>query len=237
MTTSYLDAIKINNNGVSQLEAGRFVHARNEFKSALDTIKEAVVQAQKGFECNTNYSSKGNSVTFRWGNNPAKHPQHIPIESVLVSIDSSFVYKRALRISPTDTGPSESTLSEESAAIVYNLALAYHLMGLEGAASLLEKSLKFYQIAFAINVRKGDSSHSNKLTGGVNLINLAILNNSGQINHELLDYAASRQCFRLLSSRLHLLSNFGFQGVLEENDCKGFILNLMLSEPDIAAAA
>lgn len=228
LLNTYLDAININNSGVSHMEAGQFSQARNEFKIALDTIRVAVVKAQQ-FVTIFNKNSGSSSLC------PSRHLQYRLHDSNHDMCERVFVYKHAMRIETDVIDPLEITLSNESAVIVYNLALAYHMMCLEGGAEcLLGKSLQFYLIAYAINVRVVDSQL--KLSGA-SLLNMAILNNSGQINHELLDYAASRQCFQQLSSHLRSLSLFGLDNVLEQKDCQGFFLNLMLSEPKLAAAA
>lgn len=228
LLNTYIDAINTNNNGVSHMEAGQFSQARNAFKIALDTIRVAVVKAQQ-FVTIFNKNSCSSSLC------PSRQLQRRLRQSNHETSDLIFVYKHAMRIETNVIDPSEITLSNESAVIVYNLALAYHMMCIEGgAACLLEKSLQFYLIAYAINVRVIDSQL--KLSGA-NLLNMAILNNSGQINHELLDYVASRQCFRQLSSHLRTLSHFGLNDMLEQKDCQGFFLNLMLSEPELAAAA
>eukprot|EP00542_Grammatophora_oceanica_P017235 CAMPEP_0194047910 /NCGR_PEP_ID=MMETSP0009_2-20130614/26139_1 /TAXON_ID=210454 /ORGANISM="Grammatophora oceanica, Strain CCMP 410" /LENGTH=223 /DNA_ID=CAMNT_0038693667 /DNA_START=125 /DNA_END=796 /DNA_ORIENTATION=+ len=222
----YNKAISLNNKGVSQIEKGTFDDARKSFRSALDAMRSAVIQSQEEIKDKTDNTSAGDAaVVFQWSSNA-------PLSDGSTSpIGSSFVYRRALHIIQAQVGDRATGFPEESAAIVFNLALSSHLIGLQtNNSSMLEKALQFYEIANNIRQRKNEE---HKLLGE-QLLDAAILNNQGQIYHEFIEYGSAQRCFDQLSSRLVTLSRGGF---LEQKDSEGFILNLMIQAPSLAAAA
>lgn len=213
----YSEAIKLNNHGVALLSKGHFEDARHSFRDALDVIKSLLLASKDNFDYQ---QQDGLSVGFQWSINAPHYFADI----------NSFVFGRALII-VSSSGYSNHGYPEESTAIIYNIALGHHLLALErNCSSLMSKALKFYDIAKEIRKRKKEST---KLEGE-KLVDAAILNNVGQICIESFDYDNARRCFDQLSDRLLSLNRSGF---LEANDCEGFMLNLLLEEPSLAAAA
>lgn len=74
-------------------------------------------------------------------------------------------------------------------------------------------------------------------TKSTGIVDLAILNNVGQAQHEFCNYSTARECFKLLTRGLRRLNNRGMLSLLDGCDCDGFVLNAMLEEPVLAAAA
>jgi hypothetical protein len=219
-SSMYAIAIQYNNEGVVRLESGDYRAARTLFKGALDTMTEAIssVADKEGFV--EEYST----LCFQWSCNPRKRTLHEAKQA-----GSSFIYSRALYI-PAAKNPEEVDYSEESAAIVYNLALSFHLIGTESNSEALDKAIQFYEIASAIRSRKSLTK--------LEVIDLALLNNMGQICVETFNYNAARVYFNDLSDRLASLNHCGFlTECLEQHDCDGFVLNVMIEEPSLAAAA
>lgn len=213
----YSEAIKLNNQGVALLSKGHFEDARHYFRDALDVIKSLLLASKDTFDYQ---QQDGLSVGFQWSSNAPHYFTDI----------NSFVFGRALIIVPS-SGCSKHGYPEESTAIIYNIALGHHLLALErNCSNLMSKALKFYDIAKEIRRRKKESM---KLEGE-KLVDAAILNNIGQICIESFDYDNARRCFDQLSDRLLSLNRSGF---LDANDCEGFMLNLLLEEPNLAAAA
>ncbi len=216
---SYTTALQFNNDGVVRLEEGNFHEARHCFKRALDTMTAAITQ------CGEDQHNEGEESTpaFHWSLNP-RHALHEASHC-----GNSFVYSRALYITASKRIQT-SEYTDESAAIVYNLALSFHLIGSENSSDSMEKAMQFYEIASAIRARKSGTK--------LEILDLAILNNTGQICVEWFNYDAARQCFSQLSDRLVLLNHCGLiDHFLEQRDCDGFVLNVMLDEPSLAAAA
>lgn len=174
------------------------------FHSSLDTINVAM---EVDHEDDIDDSFENNSVTFEWSSEP-KHPRHEDSKDI-------FVYHRALTIRPTllmPMKPSGEGFVEESAAILYNLALAYHLYGLEERKpQFLHAALTLYELAFCLT--KTRMHH---------LFDLAVLNNLGQIYHKILDFDKFLQCFVHLSEELQCVSR-----PMDACNYMGVLLNLL----------
>eukprot|EP00543_Licmophora_paradoxa_P008713 CAMPEP_0202451198 /NCGR_PEP_ID=MMETSP1360-20130828/9680_1 /ASSEMBLY_ACC=CAM_ASM_000848 /TAXON_ID=515479 /ORGANISM="Licmophora paradoxa, Strain CCMP2313" /LENGTH=183 /DNA_ID=CAMNT_0049069705 /DNA_START=88 /DNA_END=636 /DNA_ORIENTATION=+ len=152
----------------------------------------------------------------------------------------TFVYRRALLMVPGEEHDlavesqqhsiDDSDFSAESSAILYNMALTHHLMGLAtNRSDVLERALKFYEISNNIRQNKDDKD--------LDILDLAIANNVGQAQHEFCNYGTARECFDLLTRRLQLFNTYGMICLLAQCDCEGFVLNAMLEQPTMAAAA
>ena len=148
---------------------------------------------------------------------------------------SSFFYRRALFISPTEFAVRanwvEHDCVEESASMVYNLALSYHLGGvIKNVSEMMNKAKTLYHIAAAIRetTMKPDE---------LDVFRMVILNNLGQIYHEETDYGSSKSCFCQLAKQLAALQSHDLLHWVSKEDCDGFVLNAMLEAPELAAAA
>lgn len=218
-------AILTNNQGVRQLESGNFDCAREMFRDALESLKLAISRNTQTVAAGEDTSS---SNGFQWSKNAPLHAElGLPAPA-----GSSFIFRRALIIVAVSEALPNGDLTEESTAIIYNLALSCLTSGfVSNSSKLIGTSQKFFDIVLAIRQRKNES---NKLTGEV-LLDTAICNNLGWIHGEFCNYQAAGEYFQQVSSRIVTLSQFG---QLNEQDCQGFIMNLMLeSFPQLAAAA
>jgi len=218
--SNYQNAVELNNEGVSCLEDGSFNVAHAYFKRALDTMTD-VITLHGEVVC---VDEEESTVKFLWSDNPRCALHETPHQFGL-----SFLYSRALYISaPKQREKPEG--NDESAAIVYNLGLSFHLIGNEDGSKSLATAMKFYEIASAIRSRKAATK--------IGILDLAILNNVGQICMEGFNFGAARQFFDQLSVGLILLNHSGrLSSFLEQNDCDGFLLNVLLEEPSLAPAA
>jgi len=216
--TTYSSAIAYNNQGALHLQHGRFLNAAKSFHSALDTIKAAMDEP-----ANDNDDATTSTVSFEWSEDPNPHLKLPQEES-----EESFVYRRALVIHSSQTAPpqSEDGFVEESTAILYNLALAYHLYGLQSRSRYLHTALRFYELAFGLR-------HSQSTVVNIHvLFDLALLNNLGQIHHEIFNFDKSLQCFVHLSEELQ-----SQQELMDRQDYMGFLQNLTLQAPSAAPSA
>jgi len=213
----YSTAINLNNDGVAFFSRGDFEEASHSFKGALEAMKSLII-LDVGFNADQ-YAQYETNVEFQWSGNPPSH----------FSDEASFVYRRALIIVPSSGYPSHGC-QEESRAIIFNTALSYHLLALQRNCSrIMARSLSLYQIADDFGKRKDEP----KLEGE-KLVEAVILNNVGQLCIECYNYDIARRCFNELSKRIISLNQSGY---LEKCDCEGFLLNLLLEEPTLAAAA
>ena len=115
----------------------------------------------------------------------------------------------------------------ESSVIMFNLALVHHWRGMHfGVTSLLPKALKLYEMSYSL-IQNGATFETHHLV-------LALLNNMGQIHHELTQYAQAEHCFKNLKD---LLAS-GATQVLDGPEVQGFLMNIMFLEaPSMAPAA
>lgn len=246
MNTMIHRVIDLNNRGVQFLEAGDHELARISFKEALerttyllnlkqeaedrlgrDAFLEQFSIAQDPYCCDENGNcSIQSSPEMRNINQP--RIQRVPISTTLTSRDTgSFIYSHALMLSRACcTSPaSDEYCHRESAVIMFNLALVHHWRGMHfGVTSLLPKALKLYEMSYSLIQNGATFSHH---------LVLALLNNMGQIHHELTQYEAAEHCFKNLKDLLG-----GSQIYADGDDVQGFLMNIMFLEaPGMAPAA
>jgi tetratricopeptide (TPR) repeat protein len=207
--STYATVIILNNQGAQYLQNGCFRKAAKSFHLALDTIKAAM---EIDHTDDNDDSIENNAVTFEW----SSEPRYLQNEDT----EETFVYRRSLIIHPTHQ-PFRGRLRQESTAILYNLGLAYHLYGLEHNSNFLQTAVTFYEFALEMTETR---MHD--------LFVLAVLNNLGQIHHEICDFEKSMQCFAHVFNELQCVSR-----PMDACDFKGFLLNLTLEAPSTAPSA
>mmetsp|Transcript_1606 Transcript_1606/g.2124 ORF Transcript_1606/g.2124 Transcript_1606/m.2124 type:complete len:174 (+) Transcript_1606:3-524(+) len=148
----------------------------------------------------------------------------------------------------------QGTFTIESAAVVYNIALAYHILGTRTNQSHhLEKAMQFYKIAASIRQQPSSSycvarrrtngnnngSSCSCCTINIGMIDIAILNNMGQLHHtEFVNYPQAQKCFQQMGKGLSYFNSRGLLDcIISKTDQDGFILNVMYQTPNLAAAA
>ena len=220
MSNTYSEAVTLNNQGVAMIEAGNYSNARATFKKALHLIKVNTAGNGKKQLCGES------SVAFRWSST-----SRLPAERQDESLSgSSFVYRRALLIIPSDFSGGNSCYTE-TAAMLYNLSLSFHIEGhLKNNSTLLDKAMQVYKIALAIHKRR---KVCRKLKDD-RLLDVAINNNMAMIHQDFMEFERARVCFVSVSRALRSLGNSGF---LEQTEYQGLVLNLMMGRHEITLAA
>jgi hypothetical protein len=187
----------------------------------------AIVEAQKETMDQPQILDNGErNSEFQWSVMP-RVPLHISTDA--------FFFQRGILIhrdeDDDEAGPSAYELSEESSMIVYNLGLSFHLIAMSvNKATLLNEAMSFYQIAEAIRARRPQSWLPE-------LIDLAIYNNMGHIEYELVNYERARAYFQMLKTSLIAFSQNGLVEYISDQDSQGFVLNASMQEVTLAAAA
>jgi hypothetical protein len=126
----------------------------------------------------------------------SSNTQHPDERRGLAASGDSFVYRRALLIIPSDFLGSHNCYPE-TAAMLYNLSLSFHVEGhLSNNSTLLDKALKAYKIALALRRRP---KVCRKLQCD-NLLEIAISNNMAMIHQEFMEFERARACFVSVSS-------------------------------------
>lgn len=233
----YESAVHSNNNGVLLFEQGNFVRARSFFKKAIALMAKAVIEHSR--DSNIDDPKKQRSFDAKedrkehqfveWSKN-AK----VPMGS---SQQQSFAFRRAIRIVQTSmpsTRPSENLFADETAALVYNMGLSFHLEWItRNISKRMRRALKCYDSCQRLRRRQGG------LGEDLSILDLAVSNNMGQIYHELVDFKTARQFFDQLSTcliRLHKEQRRE-TACLTSQDFGGFMLNVTMESPMLGAAA
>ena len=226
---NYYQSISFNNEGCGYLEYGDLASARDCFRQALQFMTVAIVEAQSensGVELQLFDTGERHSF-IQWSALP-HIPLHIP--------GDSFLYQRAVLINNVNKGlrvvePTVFELSEESSMIVYNIGLSIHLMAMSSnQAKLLHEAIGFYKIAEGIRSRRVQPRMPE-------LLDLAIYNNMGHIEHEMVNYDQARMYFQVLREALIIFCREGLVTFIAEQDSNGFVLNASMQDVTLAAAA
>ncbi|KAI2497980.1 hypothetical protein MHU86_11368 [Fragilaria crotonensis] len=225
---NYYQSIALNNEGCGYLEYGELATARDCFRKALQFMTVAIVEAQSENGVEQHVFDTGERHSFiQWSALP-HIPLHLP--------GDSFLYQRAVLINNDferirEVEPSVFELSEESSMIVYNIGLSYHLLAISrNQTRLLDEAMGFYKIAEGIRSRRPQPRMPE-------LLDLAIYNNMGNVEHEMVNYEQARTYFRVLREALIIFCREGFVTFIAEQDSNGFVLNASMQDVTLAAAA
>jgi len=226
-------AIAQNNEGVALLESGReYPEAISHFSNALSLFKVSLTGLRP-----KNYLSAEAGQVFKTS------IDECILGTFRTSINSKdgsqFLFRHGIQI-PTDMGLAfynERQRTTVSCMIIFNLALAHHLLSMaEGHQSKddsssinLGKATKLYELAFKLH--RDDLQDNNNV-----LFVLAVVNNLGCIYRQLQDKGAASECFRHVLSILMFLVDCGQVGLFPLD---GFFLNTfyLIFEPSAAPAA
>lgn len=238
-STQRMYAVQVNNQGVRYLESYMFEEAIECFRHSLAEYTSAI-QAVLGVESTKIPSSNERLQTeFLWANNPfqsklGNQERGRPV----LSLDEgeTFIYRRGLLMIPNlategiSEDVSRATYATEATAVVYNMGLCYHLLSVVRLNSkFLEKAMKFYGIA--ANMREQSARE-------IDMIDIGVLNNMGEIHMQLSNFSTARACFdRLVEGLLHFGSLNHLDCIVSQSDQDGFILNATMKSPTTAAAA
>ena len=207
-------AINHNNLGVSFLQKGRREEAMLELKKAAQlmykTTQELKEKALTGSQqCHLS----------------DQHEAHL----CSVVTTNSFIRSTPLLMSYSEGQASSCTV--ESAIVLMNMALCYHLDSTEAKSmpDAMQNALTLYQMAYGLGVQaRGDER-------AFNLI-LTSLNNMGQLHHEMGDFEKSRLYLEDLSTYITFVNQRGSGHLIE--DRHEFMLNAMvLRNPNSCAGA
>eukprot|EP00549_Striatella_unipunctata_P009765 CAMPEP_0118684682 /NCGR_PEP_ID=MMETSP0800-20121206/6791_1 /TAXON_ID=210618 ORGANISM="Striatella unipunctata, Strain CCMP2910" /NCGR_SAMPLE_ID=MMETSP0800 /ASSEMBLY_ACC=CAM_ASM_000638 /LENGTH=247 /DNA_ID=CAMNT_0006581439 /DNA_START=26 /DNA_END=769 /DNA_ORIENTATION=+ len=241
---SYHVAIELNNCGVLMMQLDCIEDAAKVFSQAIEAMMEAINLSQshgiyprivelgpltrdkriaeaimKLDECySAKVASSGSSSQFQASPRPS---------------DTTFMYRSPVRLAPPKVleNPAEST--DKSFIILYNLAIAHHLIGLKkSSTNTLEKALNLYGMAQDLLISgQGSFPAASPLIARVVM---AILNNMGHIHYELGRYEEATTFVNELSRTMFSLG----ADYMEEGELDDFLLTVMfMSEPPVAAAA
>ena len=205
-----------NNEGIRLLEQGLHEQALAEFKKAAqimyiisEKMKDAKPQLIGIFESNTACTPSGNPILT----------------------DNLFIRSTPIIMSPPEGESDVFHFTIESAAVLLNMALVYHINSQRPNCmkDALQVAITLYDMAYGISLRVYEDARSNDII-------LTALNNLGQIYNEIGEYPKSQMYFDDLAAYVTFLGPSA-EGP-SENGRRECILNAMvLRNPNTSAAA
>jgi hypothetical protein len=117
-------------------------------------------------------------------------------------------------------------------AVVFNLALAHHLIGIERGSDSrsLGKAIKLYEYAFFL-------ARSHGVDNGCVLFHMSIMNNLSQLSRALGHEEQAGKCFQQLLSMLMYLLDCSDGGASQYADFLANVSYLIVPNCSVAAAA
>ena len=230
-------AIEFNNIGVSLVENGRLAEGVEVFRAAAELLYFSTQSTKKQSLMSESTASDEDEKVLA----VKAKLQHIVEEtasekSTIVTHHQEnhdcFLYRTAIPLPPPTYGQPTTTCAAESATVLFNMALAYHL----GSASLsptcpaLHNACKLCDMACSV---------ASKVSNGptLQLVVCGALNNMGHLHHQLGHYEASREYLDDLSDYIVSVGTDACDKA-SKIEKRQFLLNaLLLHRPRGAPAA
>jgi tetratricopeptide (TPR) repeat protein len=230
------DIIAVNKNAVNLMRQGSFLKAIPFFLSALRELRRiAGVQKQS---MNIEHIIDGSSVSRTFIRKVRSIPLGDTLSYIKPSIyqdqDAFSIFDRAFLI---DTSALASIYTSEGQTytthvILYNMGLAYQLLGMQDFPSNrqrnLKRAMKVYRMAAAILEKAGDEASE--------LVALAVSNNMGHIYSRFCDTQESRRCLDSLEAGLHAIQQDSKVEILGD-EFRAFQMNVLIMQGQRAVAA
>jgi tetratricopeptide (TPR) repeat protein len=229
-TIQAMDIIAVNNNAVNLMQQGCFQEAIPFFLSALREFHRiAGVQKQ-----NMNMEPIDDDSTV---SRPfVREVRSVPLgdslsylkPSIYQDQDAFSIFDRAFLIDSSDLASIYSSEGQTftTPVLLYNMGLAYQLLGMEDLRSQhsnLKKAMKAYRMAAAI---------------ANDLVSLAVSNNKGHIYSQFCDTQESQRCLDSLQAGLQAIQQDSKVEILED-EFSAFQMNVLImhGQKKVAASA
>lgn len=213
-------AIEHNNNAITLLQKGLYEQSLSEFKKAAQMMYSLTQKLKHtAIDGLANNSEQHGATTTQCA-------------TTQLDIVSDCMFIRTRPIAMTYTDEPKSSCTVESATILMNMALCYHLDSMRPNCmpDAQQNAITLYEMAYSLGLQINEDRRSHDLI-------LTSLNNLGQIYNELGDYSRSRNYFEDLTTYVLFLGPAN-QGESATNDRHEFMLNAMvLRNPNTSAAA
>jgi tetratricopeptide (TPR) repeat protein len=225
-----MDIIAVNNNAVNLMQQGCFQEAIPFFLSALREFHRiAGVQKQ-----NMNMEPIDDDSTV---SRPfVREVRSVPLgdslsylkPSIYQDQDAFSIFDRAFLIDSSDLASIYSSEGQTftTPVLLYNMGLAYQLLGMEDLRSQhsnLKKAMKAYRMAAAI---------------ANDLVSLAVSNNKGHIYSQFCDTQESQRCLDSLQAGLQAIQRDAKAEILKD-EFNAFQMNVLImhGQEKVAASA
>jgi tetratricopeptide (TPR) repeat protein len=234
-----MDIIAVNNNAVSLMRQGSFQNAIPFFLSALRELHRTTGVQQQNMKMHPidDDDSSNSSVSSTFVQAVRSIPLGDALSYLKPSIyqdqDAFSIFDRAFLIDSSCDLPSSTIYSSEeqdqhyaAPVLLYNMGLAYQLLGMEDLRSQhsnLKKAMKAYRMAAAI--ARND------------LVSLAVSNNMGHIYSQFCDTQESQRCLDSLRDGLSTIQDSEVE--ILEDEFSAFQMNVLImhGQKMVASAA
>mmetsp|Transcript_21395 Transcript_21395/g.35402 ORF Transcript_21395/g.35402 Transcript_21395/m.35402 type:complete len:224 (-) Transcript_21395:80-751(-) len=217
-------AVTRNNRGIAFLEKGVHEEALLEFKAAAQLMYSFTQELKKKHlndsaesDCGSQEDQPRESFT-----------ECIPSERTIYT-ENSFICSTPIIMLNSDEPSTACTI--ESASILLNMALCYHLnsMRTNPMQGVLQNAINLYEMAYGLAIQVHEDVRSQKII-------MTALNNLGQLNYELGEFETAQLYLNDLSTYINYLGEDVEKAVL--GDLHECMLNcLVLKNPHAGAAA
>jgi tetratricopeptide (TPR) repeat protein len=208
--------VAMNNQGVYMIEEGRYDDAIDCFITAVQHTNQ-VLGTPRGF------SEQPSSMV-------CLIQDHHQVLSVPISSDENmFVFRNPLLVSEKRTD-SFQVSAKTSLVSLYNLAMGYHLSGLQRqCAKRLKQALSYYELSYKMLLDEHNVVVSRAMI---------ILNNIGQIHRLLQNEEGAKNCFQYLLATMMFVQQTGEASRIQNWDSfLSNVLDLIVQGPFPASAA
>lgn len=208
---------QLNNVGTLRLGEGKFDEAIKELTKSLRCAKNVV--SDVGFPRKDEAKDIQSSTDSLLGKRLTTCVSQVPVQNLLRSTRAPNSQWKGLcllsiRLLEEEGCDCHTAAIDASAAIIYNMALAYQLQATFGTSSAvdveslnLNRSLMLYEMAYKICMDSDETRVSFDLI-------MAIVNNLGHIHSRLGNETSANECFQ------HLLSVMMFLRSTNDYDCE-----------------
>jgi tetratricopeptide (TPR) repeat protein len=212
--------ISLNNQGASLIDAGKALEAITILTSALMSSKQLILSRP----------SQDASVVLGHCLLDEMMSKNVACVTKGSDTNSAFVHRRSIHVQEDKLRNVHSVVI--AVAIVFNLALAHHLTGVENSYNpvLLQKAVKLYEHAVTLAQTHGIGDDSV-------LFHLAIINNLGQLYKELKRNELAGKCFHQLLSMLMYLLDCSEDGTSSYEEFFSNVSHLIFPSCSVAAPA
>jgi tetratricopeptide (TPR) repeat protein len=217
--------ITLTNQAVCLIDEREYAHAFSILKEALIINRDFLTSVDAADQ---KKSPRSNNNLLQ----ECMHSSHMK-QHVFADDSDDFIYRRPIRIPEgSQTNVDYHFHVTLSVLLVFNLALAHHLCGLEGGTNkvgMLEKAVYFYTLSQQMFAQQG--------LGTITFI-LAVTNNIGQIRKTLGQTEVADELFQRMLTTLLYLNEYDWDS--KEFSLEGFFRNtthLVLKKSHAAKAA
>jgi hypothetical protein len=200
----HVEAIANNNRGASLLEEGKYgdavvvlSNAQKFARRGLEKCRQVVGSAPPANR-GVSFCESLDRLMIRKANPQSSDEEYGD------SHNDGFVYRQPIQIPPSSLSIDCQSSLLVSVAIIFNLALAHHLCGMEyKEVGVIRKALRLYECSYKL-YRSYCQIQEISLSSS-SLLPMAAMNNSGQI-HRLLGEDENARCFfqSLFSSLIYI---------------------------------